>query len=348
MSRSKRPVWLLRIIMAFVAISCVVIFVPWFAACAYLAPLPDTVQQQVDAAVHYDLDGIVVYVDIKGQAPQLYAAGWNNRENKLPADPQALFKIASISKLYIAAATAKLVRRQQLSLEDTLAKQLPELAGRIENADKITVKMLLQHRSGIPDWIDDPEFPWTTSLKDVNEYLELVLDEPAEFEPDTSYDYSNTNYLLIGRILDKTLGYAHQDYIRSEILAPLQLSHTFAGLREVDPSKVSSGYYRGYEGDVKMLDIVVPGGSMVATAQDTGLFLRALNNGSLLDAAEQQIYSSIYVYDHTGLWPGYSSIARYHKDIDAVVIQFVNTSGGNSWLVSEIVYDRIVEILHKQ
>ena len=133
-----------------------VIFVPWLAAFVYLAPLPDRVQQQVDAAVHYDLDGIVVYVDIKGQAPQLYAAGWNNRENKVPADPQALFKIASISKLYIAAATAKLVRRQQLSLDDTLAKHLPELAGRIENADKITLKMLLQHRSGIPDWIDDP------------------------------------------------------------------------------------------------------------------------------------------------------------------------------------------------
>ena len=116
----------------------------------------------------------------------------------------------------------------------------------------------------------------------------------------------------------------------------------------MDLSKVSSGYYRGYEGDVKMLDIVVPGGSMVATAEDTGLFLRALNDGTLFDAVEQDIYSSIYVYDHTGLWPGYSSIARYHKDIDAVVIQFVNTSGGNSWLVSEIVYDRIVEILHKQ
>jgi D-alanyl-D-alanine carboxypeptidase len=344
---SKRPVWLLRIIMAIGAISCVVIFVPWLAACAYLAPLPDRVQQQVDDAVDYDLDGIVVYVDVKGQAPQFYSAGWKNRENKVPADPHALFKIGSISKLYIAAATAKLVKHQQLSLDDTLAKHLPELAGRIENADKITLKMLLQHRSGIPDWIDDPEFPWATSLKDVDEYLELVLDKPAEFEPDTSYDYSNTNYLLIGRILDKTLGYAHQDYIRSEILAPLHLSHTFAVLSDVDPSKVSSGYYRDYDGDVKMLDIVVPGGSMLATAQDTGLFLRALNDGTLFDAVEQDIYSSIYAYEHTGLWPGYSSIARYHKDIDAVVIQFVNTSGGNSWMVSEIVYDRIVKILHK-
>ncbi len=87
---------------------------------------------------------------------------------------------------------------------------------------------------------------------------------------------------------------------------------------------------------------------MVATAQDVGIFLRALNDGSLLNADEQAIYSSIYKYEHTGLLPGYSGIARYYKDIDTVVIQFVNTSGGNSWTTLEVVYDRIVRILRRQ
>ncbi len=76
---------------------------------------------------------------------------------------------------------------------------------------------------------------------------------------------------------------------------------------------------------------------MVATAQDVGIFLRALNDGSLLNHDEQAIYSSIYVYEHTGLLPGYQSIARYHKDMDTVVILFVNTSGGNSWTKLEII-----------
>lgn len=119
-------------------------------------------------------------------------------------------------------------------------------------------------------------------------------------------------------------------------------------MSDVEPDQVSSGYYTDYDGDVKMLDIVVPGGSMIATAEDTGIFLRALNDGSLFDADEQDIYSSIYVYEHTGLWPGYSSIARYHEDIDAVVIQFVNTSGGSSWVTSEIIYNRIIRILRKK
>lgn len=344
----QRPVWLLSIIAIIVSISCVVIFLPWLAASAYLKPLPDTVQEQVDDAINYDLDGIIVYVDRIGKKPEFYSAGWKDKELRIPADPQALFKIGSISKLYIAAATAMLISDNNLALDDTLADYFPELVGRIENADRITLGMLLQHRSGIPDWIEDPNFPWTTSLTDVNEYLELVLDEPAEFEPDSRYDYSNTNYLLIGDILDKTLGYHHQQYIQSEILAPLGLTHTFGVLSDVDTTKVSSGYYTDYDADIKMLDIVVPGGSMIATAGDTGVFLRALNDGALFDDDEQDVYSSIYEYEHTGLWAGYSSIARYHKDMDAVVIQFVNTSGGNSWTISEIVYNRIVRILRKQ
>lgn len=348
MKQMLRPIWLLRIAAIIVTVSCIAVFVPWLAVRAYLQPLPDTVQEQVDDAIYYDLDGIIVYVDRSGKAPEFYSAGWNDRELGIPADPQALFKIGSISKLYVAAATAMLISADRLALDDTLTDYFPELVGRIENADRITLGMLLQHRSGIPDWIEDPGFPWATSLTDVNEYLELVLDDPAVFEPGSRYDYSNTNYLLIGGILDKALGYHHQQYIQDEILAPLGLTQTFGVLSDVDATRVSSGYYTEYHADVKMLDVVVPGGSMIATAEDTGVFLRALNDGSLFDDDEQDVYSSIYVYEHTGLWPGYSSIARYHKDMDAVVIQFVNTSGGDSWMISEIVYDRIVRILRKQ
>ena len=88
---------------------------------------------------------------------------------------------------------------------------------------------------------------------------------------------------------------------------------------------------------------------MIATAEDVGIFLRALNNGSLFEKGEQEIYSSIYAYEHTGLVPGYQSIARYHKDIDAVVIQFINTTDfeGYTWNLSFIVYNRILKILRK-
>ena len=225
---------------------------------------------------------------------------------------------------------------------------LPELVGRIEYADQITLRMMLQHRSGIPNGTDQDEFDWAKPPRDTNESLELILDEPADFEPDTRYSYSNTNYLLIGSILDKTLGYSHRQYITSEILTPLALTHTHGLLSQVDIQDVVSRYHHPYDEDFREVDFISPSGSMVATAQDVGIFLRALNDGSLLNDDEQAIYSSIYEYDHTGWVLGYNSIARYHKDIDAVVIQFVNTTGDDTELTTNVVYGRIVRILRAQ
>jgi D-alanyl-D-alanine carboxypeptidase len=338
---------LFRIVMAIAAIIGMLIFTPWGIIWTWLEPLPDSIQEQVDDAIDHGFDGIIVYVDRSGKPPTFYAAGWMNKESKVPANPQALFKIASISKLYIAAATAKLVNSQVLALDEMLADLLPEIAGRIENADQITLRMLLQQRSGIPDWIYDKEFPWDNPPTNVDMILDLVLDESAKFKPDSRYKYSNTNYLLVGKILDKTLGYSHRQYIKKEILDPQGLMYTHGLLSEVDSNAVASGYDSHFHGDVRKLDFVAPGSSMVATASDVGIFIRALNDGSLLNHDEQKIYSSIYKYEHTGLLPGYQSIARYHKDIDTVVIQFVNTSGGDSWTKSEIIYNRIIKILGK-
>jgi D-alanyl-D-alanine carboxypeptidase len=162
----KRANRILRIVMPVVGIVCAVLFPPWDGILAWIEPLPDTVQQQVDAAVDHGLDGIIVYVDQAGKAPAFYCAGWKDRANQVPTDPKALFKIASLSKLYIATAVAKLVNDRILSLDVTLADHLPELAGRIEYADRITLRMLLQHRSGIPNYTDHNEFDWANPPSD--------------------------------------------------------------------------------------------------------------------------------------------------------------------------------------
>lgn len=333
--------------MPVVAIISMVIFVPWDIIKVWLSPLPETVQEQVDEALDYGIDGIIVYVDEPNKESEFYSAGWKNKVDQVPADPHALFKIASISKLYIAAATAKLVNEERLSLDNTLADYFPELVGRVENADLITLRMLIQHRSGIPNFTDQGTFDWFTPHTDIDKTLELVLDKPADFEPDSRHTYSNTNYLLVGKILDKVLGYSYHQYIQEEILAPLGLTHTYGLLRDAEYDDVVSGYWYEYDDDLRQLDYVIPGGEMVATAQDVGIFLRALNDGTLLKEDEQKIYSSIYDYEHTGWLPGYYSIARYHEDIDTVVIQFVSTTGGNFISVSDIVYNRIVRILRE-
>lgn len=180
--------------MPLVAILSIVIFAPVQSLWIWLTPLPDTIQEQLDASVDHGFDGIIVYVDKAGQSPVSYAAGWKNTENKVPAGPHDLFKIASISKLYIAAATVKLIEARRLSPDDTL--------GTFGNAPAVSVM---------------------------------------------------------------------------------------------------SGYDSHYEGDVKTLDFVAPGGSMIASAQDVGIFLRALNNGTLFNGNEQSIYSGLYEYEQRSI-----------------------------------------------
>ena len=149
-------------------------FVPWILVKAWILPLPDTVQEQVNEAIEHKFDGIVVYVDEAGKPPAFYAAGWHDRKNKIPADPKALFKIASISKLYVAVAITKLAHAKRLSLDQTLADYFPELVGRIEYAEKITLRLMVQHRSGIPNFTDNPGFGQIPQIA-VKTYLETHL-----------------------------------------------------------------------------------------------------------------------------------------------------------------------------
>ena len=307
-----------------------------------------SIQEEIDRGIESGFDGVIVYVNQSGES-SFYSGGWNNREQGIAADPHSLFKIASISKLYEAAAVTKMVADQQLSLSSTLAELIPEVEGRIENADKITLEMMLQHRSGIPDFVYHPDYGDTDPEESYLTTAALIYDQPAEFKYNERYKYSNTNFLLIGEIMDRSLGYSFHDYIKDEILIPNGLNNTYSLFTEVDSNRVMSGYYKGYDPDLKSDINTRPGASMIATAEDVGLFLRYLIDGTLFTAEEQAIYSSVYEYEHTGWLPGYTSIARYNSDIDAIVIQFVNTSyNGLFWLELEGMYDRINKILEKE
>ena len=319
-------------------------FVPWLLVKAWILPLPNTVQEQLDEAIGHGFDGMVVYINQTGQPPQYFASGWHNKESNIPAKPDALFKIASISKLYDAVAVTKLVSDGRLSLDKTVADYLPELSESIENSDKITLRLMIQHRSGIPNFTDAPNF-WAAPTETFEESLALIQGKPANFEPGESYEYCNTNYLIINKIMDDELGYGNFQFIQEEILTPLNLINTFVSLNEVNLADVMSGYHVGYPSDLKENDY-----GMHATAEDVGTFLRALNDGSLFEKEEQEIYASIYEYEHSGWVPGYQSFAKYHKDIDAVIVEFYSTTDPKlyNWNLSEIINNRIVKILKRK
>ena len=145
--------------------------------------------------------------------------------------------------------------------------------------------------------------------------------------------------------MDEVLGYGNFNFIQEEILTPFNLRNTYSSLSSVNIDDVMSGYHVGYSGDLKTNDY-----GMHATAEDVGLFLRALNNGSMFEPGEQEIYTSVYEYEHAGWVPGYQSFAAYHEALDAVVVTFYNTTDPDlyNWNLSEIINSRIVKILRKQ
>lgn len=319
-------------------------FVPWIIVKAWIMPLPESIPEQLEAGLDLGFGGLVTYVQLGEKPGESYAAGWHNPALKIPAKTDALFKIASISKLYVAVSVAKLVAQGQLDLDQSLAFYFPELEDRIEYADQISLRMLVQHRSGIPNFTDLPTY-WSNPPNNAQETLHLVLDLPAQFKPGTDYYYSNTNYLLLRELLDQSLGYSHHEFVRKEILKPLSLQHTFMSLKETDTTQIMSGFHVGYTPDLK-----TEGDAMFATAEDVGLFIRALNKGSVFDSEEEAaIYKEIYVFEHTGLMPGYQSMASYNKDTDAVVVLFSNTTNfeGYEWNLGEIIHSRIEKIAEK-
>ena len=340
MSQRRKKVLVGAIIIT-VSLAISAFFIPWEILIMRITPLRAGVQEELNHVVENNgFDGIMVLVDQGGDINE-YTAGYNNRDEETPADTSKLFKIASIQKLYAAVAAAKLVDDGLLDLDATLVEMMPEYSDGIEYSDQITLRMMIQHRSGIPSYTDDPTYRWDNYPGDDQVMRNHVLGKPANFEPNSSYHYSNTNYLLLGLIMNNALGYHYFDFLKTEVLEPNNFNDTYLSYGDVTPDEVMSGYYDGWGPDVKPNDY-----GMVASIQDVAGFLRGLNTGTLLSDSEQEIYSEIYVYEHTGHIPGYQSIARYNAKTDTVIILFMNTSGSDYWFKMEALYSRINRIVN--
>ena len=298
--------------------------------------LQETVQEAVNRGV-YGVNLTVLHDD--GQI-DTHVAGRRNRDSGEAMTPRSVFKMASVSKLYVAVAAIQLVEQGLLRLDDTIVLHLPDLSDRIENADVITLRQLLQHRSGVPDFDSQVGFSWRTSHTDNARVLSYALDLPADFPPGSRYQYSNTNYLLAAMMLDAALGYSHRVQIQDHILSPLGLTDTFHLLNEAAAAELVSGYWDRV--DTTTRDYVVPGGSMLATGEDIARFLSALATGALFTPAAQQTYRSVYWYEHSGWLPGYQTIARYESALRATVVLHINNTGGLSEEILAETYDEVV------
>ena len=160
------------------------------------------------------------------------AKGFSRIEDKTPMRICNLQFLQSIAKTYHAVAILKLYEEGKIQLDKPMTNYLPEkFSSCVSDAEKITVKMLLNHTSGIPEYnfnpnyvtqlLQNPEYSYTGE-----DYLKFIEGMPLDFEPGSHYSYRNTNYVLLAIILDKLTG-DHAKYIEDEIFKPLGLSNTF-------------------------------------------------------------------------------------------------------------------------
>ncbi len=237
----------------------------------------------VGALMHYrDQDG-----------PWVGTSGVAEVGTTTPVDPAGSFRIGSVTKTFTATVVLQLVGEGILSLDDTVDRRLP---GVIPAGDVITLRQLLNHTSGLYNYTDDlPDFAGIVRDRFVHWDPRATVDstavQPLLFEPGATHSYSNTNYLLLGLIIEAATGKSFATEIESRILQPLDLRDTVI---PGDVTTLPEPHARGYlTVDDQLVDIsdfnasqAWSAGEFVSTASDLNRFYAALLTGKLLRPAE--------------------------------------------------------------
>lgn len=249
----------------------------------------------------------VVMVSQKGRVVYGKAFGYANKEKKVLNEPSTNFNIASVGKTFTAVMTMQLVQEGRLQLTDTLSRLLPEYA--IKNAGQITVKQLLTHTSGINNYMMHPKFEGTrNSLKSLADVMPLVADMPSTMSaPGERFDYSNSGFITLGRIIEKITGKDYQTNLQERIFRKTGISNsyihypaTFNAPKEATPYFVFSR--KSFKNAASEEYPAFSDGGMQSNAFD----LTSFANGLLQDKLLERKYRD-------ELWTGVASMGRGGK-----------------------------------
>jgi D-alanyl-D-alanine carboxypeptidase len=307
--------------------------------------LDTQLQQIVDSAVDSPktvFPGTALYVSQPELGTWNGAAGESNVDPSTPMRAEHRFRAGSILKPFVATVILQLVEEGKLELDDPLPDVLPErVLTRFADADQITVRMLLNHTSGIPDYLDegfkrivaaDPQRVWQ-----VEELLDRAAAQPRSGAPGERHVYSNTNYNLLGLIIEQATGQSWRTVVRERVIDRLDLDNT--SLAEPGDASIGSNAAHGYEllnGGLRDFTEVDPsmadaaGGALVTTTEDLGRFVRALFAGDLFDRAEtlKEMRTYVKATDEGGM-VGYGlGIERYVLPGGVEAIGHVGTTSG--------------------
>lgn len=318
-----------------------------------------------------------VYITKKGEPLYEHHFGYASVKDKRAIDANTAFRIASISKIYTSVLLMQLVEAGKLTLDTTLEGFYPTLP----KAESITIEHLLTHRSGIYNYIEDLNFHAYKEGGQTREEMEQrIIAFDSQFKPDSKHAYSNSNYLLLGYIIESLYGKSYAEVVAEKIAKPLGLISTYvpsdAKLRSNEatgyhfplPNTQSSGGYqmpKGWQKNVNSHPSVLhAAGGIVSTAKETNQFLVALSTGKLVsekslnemkklrDGYGLGMFAAPFYhrkfYGHNGFIDGYMSSTGYNFD-DGIALTVVSNAVNfnfNDMLIAVLssVYDYEFEI----
>ncbi|MER8155723.1 serine hydrolase domain-containing protein [Streptomyces sp. NPDC094472] len=242
--------------------------------------------------------GALVEVRNRRGGSSVLTSGVADVRSHAPIHRDSRFRIGSMTKSFVATVVLQLVGERRVVLDAPVERYLPGVVrGHGNDGRRITVRQLLQHTSGLPDYLayltpqeilEDP-----LAHHDIRDLVNIALAHPPTFKPGTGWRYSNTGYLLAGMIIEKVTGHSYGEEIHRRIIAPLGLRETYVpGDDPAIPGPHPRGYARPGE-DAPLVDVTAvnpsvagPGGSMISSGTDLSRFLAALVGGRLLRPAQ--------------------------------------------------------------
>ena len=213
--------------------------------------------------------------------------GMASLEWAIPNTPETKFRLGSLTKQFTAALVLLLQQDGKLNVNDPVSKYLPDAPKAWE---KITLANLLGHTSGIPNFTNDKDFgTWSASAHTPAEEIAYFRDKPLDFEPGAKFDYSNSNYEVLGVVLEKVSGKHYGDLLRERIFEPLGMQDTGLDSDELILPKRAQGYAPSPHGLImarsESMSVPWAAGSIYSTTGDLLKWERGLFGGKLLSPA---------------------------------------------------------------
>ena len=316
----------------------------------------DTYQSVIDSYIKKSIIGTSIYVK-DNNVIWIGAGGKADILSNIDVDKGDQFMIASITKVFTATVLFSLVDNGILSIDDNISEWIPSsIANNIENANEATIADLLSHKSGIADYYTT-KFEMARHNTEHNywvqeDILKYVYGKEASFPVGQKYSYSNTNFLLLGMIIENATNMTLKDAYDEHLFLPLELENAYYDTgRDAASTSLISGYYNLYGNGFILSDFLYKDelstgdGGIIINPQDLGRFFDELMQGNLLSQAslmKMQDWFDIggnrkngfgleyfenehgISYGHTGGADGFTSVAHYYPNEDITVIILLN------------------------